>query len=260
MKKLLSLFAAASFCFFPKALSEELPPVQENPDGSLFSEVEYLPAVPLFLSAEAEQPKTCEVPADISFLKENREVFNSALKKFPCHLLQTLHTVSLIDDSEMPRALAGRYSLKLRSDVFGKPEIEPLLLHEFAHIIDLGGLSGSHESGESAFYDGAFPVFRDDPSLQFYEISWKNSAERKSEMSELDFVSGYAMTDPFEDFAESLLFYRLHGSSFRELAKERPVLKEKYDFFRETIFQGKEFLMESPRFALDFRPWDVTKL
>ena len=65
------------------------------------------------------------------------------------------------------------------------------------------------------------------------------------------------MTDPFEDFAESFIFYVLHGADFRFLKKESSVLAAKYDFLKNVLFAGAEFdsaITSSP----GERVWDAT--
>jgi Glucose-regulated metallo-peptidase M90 len=57
---------------------------------------------------------------------------------------------------------------------------------------------------------------------------WKRSPEAK-------FISGYAQTNPVEDFAESCMNYILNPEN---LKKETP---EKYQFLKENVFNQKEF-------------------
>lgn len=167
-----------------------------------------------------------------------------------------------MNDADMPRALAGSYTLKIRSDLpqRTKEEFTAVLIHELGHIIDLGGLRGTPQSGRSEFQDGAIPIFEDDPSLDFYRISWQSSFEKKDAARLADFVSGYAEHDVFEDFSETLLFYRLHGTTFRALAVQNPILQQKYDFFKNSVFAGEEFDGGTENVQDWEQPWDVTKL
>ncbi len=203
----------------------------------------------------------CIIPADLSvFDASSRAVFESALSKVPCELMETLQTIEIVDDSEMPRALAGKYTIKFRSDSPKKAEFESLTLHEFGHIVDLGGLRGTSDSGKSEFVDGSLPIFNDDLSVQFYRISWETSEVKKNSALDEDFASGYGASNAFEDFAECFLFYRLHGKTFKSLTLENNALKLKYEFMKNNVFDGEEFSTGDENLAMTPRPWDVTKL
>jgi hypothetical protein len=119
-----------------------------------------------------------------------------------------------------------------------------VLVHELGHIMDTGVLKGNFWTGESEFHDGKNAIYNDDPSLDFYRISFQDEKKLNKGVSGIDFVTGYAMTDPFEDFAETYNYYLLHGESFRELAKHNQSLAQKYDFMKEKVFAGKEFTFE----------------
>jgi hypothetical protein len=110
--------------------------------------------------------------------------------------------------------------------------------------------------------DGANPVYSDDPSLDFYKISFENQTTLKDIASDLDFVSGYAMSDPYEDFAESYAYYILHGNEFRELAQNNESLNQKYGYLKTRIFDGNEYFNgdESHNVELYTRQYDVTVL
>ena len=55
------------------------------------------------------------------------------------------------------------------------------------------------------------------------------------------------MTNKYEDFAESFTYYILHNKDFLKKVKTSSILKQKYDFFSNSIFKKKEF------FNSDFR-------
>lgn len=139
-------------------------------------------------------------------------------------------------------------------------EFRALVTHECGHVTDIGGIRGSSASGVSGFLDGNTPVFNDDPSVAFYRISWVNSFVNHPGSKDSDFVSGYAETDPFEDFAESFAFYALQKKEFQRLAKTNPVLKAKYDFMDRVVFNGNPEFASSSYKRGGRVPWDVTKL
>ena len=121
-----------------------------------------------------------------------------------------------------------------------------VFIHEFWHYIDLYFLEKK--------------VFLD-ISSKFYEISWLETKIKKQNMEISDFVSWYAATNKYEDFAESFTYYVLHNKDFLEKAKTNQTIKTKYDFFWRYIFKNKEFF--STKFndeKIKNYYWDVTKI
>lgn len=139
-------------------------------------------------------------------------------------------------------------------------EFRALVTHECGHVSDLGGLRGTPNAGQSGFFDGNQPIFRNDPSVAFYQISWITGTINQPNTKATDFVSGYAESDPFEDFAETFAFYALHKKEFQRLAKANPVLKAKYDFMDLVVFSGNPEIASSTYKRGSRVPWDVTKL
>lgn len=104
-----------------------------------------------------------------------------------------------------------------------------VLIHEFAHYFDIYSMQ------RNSFGD---------QSEKFYDISWDSVSIISSGQGSQDFVSGYAMTNQYEDFAESYLFYILHNKAFRSKAEKSDSLALKYDFFRKYVFQANQFYNE----------------
>lgn len=144
-------------------------------------------------------------------------------------------------------------------------EYVQLLWHEFGHILDLysiNGLSSKKDKNFTEFNKSVFPI--DDPSIEFYKISWNGEKIRKSNAKTEDFCSGYGMYDPFEDFAECNNLYLNHNAAFKLFVKTSPVLRNKYNFVA-SIYNWKYFDKWGQSFALakqksvNWRPWDTTK-
>ncbi len=75
------------------------------------------------------------------------------------------------------------------------------------------------------------------------------------------FVSWYAATNQYEDFAESLTFYIFHNDEFMERALKNDALRQKYLFISNFVFKNGEFL--DTNFGIGKIPsylWDTTKL
>jgi hypothetical protein len=73
-------------------------------------------------------------------------------------------------------------------------------------------------------------------------ISWDGTKVMRPGSNQKDFVSGYAMTNKYEDFAESFTYYILHNKDFLEKSQNSLLLKQKYDFFTQNLFKQEEFL------------------
>jgi len=186
-------------------------------------------------------------------------ILAAAFAEVPCDFLKNLKIVEKMTDKKSPRALAGASSLYLRADLFELPSAKRVLLHEIGHLVDLGRLRSKTFSQKSAFLDGSTPVFADDPSAQFYAISFLENEKWRPETKVSDFVSRYAATDPFEDFAESFLFYRENGATFREMAAKNPKLQKKYNFLKNKVFGGREFVGKKVAIKSG-EIWDATKI
>jgi hypothetical protein len=166
------------------------------------------------------------------------------LNLFPKEQRNVLKNLIIKKEKNPSRGMANSKKIILHTDsISSNDEMVSVLVHEMGHVIDLGGLT-SINGGVSNFFSKGKTFFADDPSVDFYNISWRNIDSKKGESVRADFVSGYAMSDPFEDFAESFLFYRLHGEKFRYLSHSSEALQEKYDFFKENVFKETEFQLD----------------
>lgn len=118
-------------------------------------------------------------------------------------------------------------------------------IHEFWHFYDIYILQKW--------------VFKD-LSDDFYRISWDERNILKNWVKIEDFVSGYAMTNMYEDFAESFNFYVLHNKDFEIKAKFSPKLQQKYDYFKKYIFTNNEFVTDEFYIPIKEKNiWDTTK-
>lgn len=183
------------------------------------------------------------------------------LKVLPKEHTGGIKRLTLSFDPTARRGLAGGDQMIIRCVNVGEAELTAVVVHEVGHIVDTGvNLSSKNQQLKSSFVDGPNPVYLDDPSSNFYSKSFVTNDVRKSSVDKLDFVSGYAMSDPFEDFAETYLFYVLHGDAFRQLAKSNPVLAEKYEFMKDKVFNSKEFKFENEKVDELDRIYDGTKM
>jgi len=196
-----------------------------------------------------------------SSLKHCKSLVYRTLKSLPPEPVGKLKHLTLYFSESGRRGLGGGSTIILRCRNVEDEELVGVLVHEMGHIMDTGVMEGTADAGESAFRDGGNPVNNDDPSLDFYTLDFENEKTLKEDATAWDFVSGYAMADPYEDFAESYAYYILHGNEFREIAKFNQVLQAKYDYLKNRVFNGKEYFNGSKGKTEAFlRHYDVTVL
>lgn len=184
------------------------------------------------------------------------------LMKLPENHRNQLAELTLYYTKDGRRGLGGSGSIVLRCLNVTDEELVSVLTHEIGHLVDSGYLVGLDTSDWSGFYDFDTPVPSSDNSSLFYEICWDSETGRKTEAGRLDFVSGYSMTDPFEDFAETYAYYRLHGPEFRKLASVDTALSKKYEFMKSYVFDSQEFGASEEKTKINTlkRNYDVTIL
>ena len=126
-------------------------------------------------------------------------------------------------------------------------ETMTVFVHEFAHFVDLYYLQKKVNI---------------DLSNKFYDISWESTKIMKENQSGKDFVSGYAMTNKYEDFAESFIYFVLHNDDFLKKAEGSIKLKAKYYFLQTYIFKGNKFLNTDFSFWNEIKSYyrDITKI
>lgn len=182
------------------------------------------------------------------------------LSKFPEKFLKSLQFMRLRVSHEGSRGLAGSNIMILKVLDVTKPEAASVSVHELGHVVDLGYLNGAGP-GVSNFRDGGKVIYSDDPSVDFYAISFSDEKTTKNTATKEDFVTGYAMSDPFEDFSETFNYYVIHGEYFKMLATGDSALAQKYAFMRDKVFDGKEFTgltKQDTSTYTSVRPWDAT--
>jgi hypothetical protein len=157
--------------------------------------------------------------------------------------------MSLVYDADRtePRGQVSGKTLTLSLNIPTTDETIAVLVHEMGHIVDIQHLRKGMLSA--------------DPSKEFYALSWQSSSEKLPDAKISDFVSGYALSNQYEDFAETFAFYVLHNDTFRKRAASEATLRAKYEFMRDEVFDDGSF--EGTDFGsgtvADYF-WDTTKL
>lgn len=144
-------------------------------------------------------------------------------------------------------------------------EFLELLTHEMWHIVDLGIIRGFSNQRSTIYTEFNRSVLEiDDPSIDFYKLSWQSENVRNPQAVKDDFCSGYGMTNPFEDIAECHNLYLNHNAIFKKRAKNNEIMKKKYNFLAN--FYGGVYLFDSSKDLEKFsngssiRPWDTTRM
>ena len=126
-------------------------------------------------------------------------------------------------------------------------ELLAVSIHEFSHYIDI------------YFFK---KIGAKDISNWFYDISWYSTKVIYAWQTWKDFVSGYAMTNKYEDFAETLTYYVFHNQDFLIKTLESDILLAKYNFVKISVFQNENFVdtdfSENNKIKKYYR--DITKI
>ena len=188
----------------------------------------------------------------------HRLIADQVLRLMPKRCQSVLQNFYVRYDNPQHRGLGGKSTMILTGNVSDQ-EFRALFVHEFGHLMDLGCLIGSSAAGRTPFMDNKEQIWKNDPSVKFYELSWTNAKLHRPGITDADFVSGYAAWDPFEDFSESFTYYILHREVFAERAKRSSVLAAKYLWFQQNL-PNMPMVATSNAKRDSSVPWDITKL
>lgn len=181
---------------------------------------------------------------DQAELKNIQSTLQASIIELPTSHTAALKKLEIRKNQHASRGLANSKMMILNTEsISTEDELQAVFTHEMGHVVDLGMLKPRGRT-KSPFWTKGTQVFVGDPSINFYRLSWVDHNSKKEGMKRSDFISGYAMASPYEDFAESYLFYRLHGEKFRSIAEESEVLNAKYNFMKAKVFKGEEFQVE----------------
>lgn len=263
--KIFSLFVGIQVISF--GLWSTLSHADPSEDSSSEQEHVHVHPVPSGLSASIVTPEVKKSSFHFSVrnmkeeerilhpIKENQlEIFFQSLPKNHVDSLKNI----VFDYKADSRGLGGGGVMILRANM-PTDEMLAVATHELGHSVH-GTFEAEKKRVKSPFKDGIKQLYEGNPMVDFCHISWSLENERKRTATNMDFVSGYAMADCFEDFAESYTQYVLHQNDFKVLAASSPALYEKYMFMKEYVFAGYDFNTGDGDVRLIDRPWDVTAL
>jgi hypothetical protein len=145
-----------------------------------------------------------------------------------------------------PRGQMSNESVTMSGRIKSLSEMSKVLVHELGHMIDIYLLKRKWTTP--------------DPSKIYYAISWKESTVLRPGMTPAAFVSGYAATNQYEDFAETFTMYVFHNAELLKRAADSEPLQKKYDFLRDHVFGGYFQGTEYEKNPIPATLWDVTKI
>ena len=209
-----------------------------------------------------------DIPLDTRYLYQWLMIallqkIDTSLQATPSLAEMLEHIAFYIDDKDK-RWGAGHTRIRINiANIESKQEYREVLTHELGHIIDLAVLQGDARRKNDIFTEfGRVIRSEDDPSLPFYRLSWLNETTRKANASYLDFVSGYALKNIYEDFAETKNLWFNHKDLFRALAQTNDILMQKYLFFQQ-LYDDRYFSDDTKMLknrSTKTRVWDTTRI
>lgn len=184
-------------------------------------------------------------------------VVTKTLSALPASHRETVQLITLTLDDKARRGLGGGSHIIIRCTGMSDAELAAVVIHEVGHTVDATLFAGT-SIVTTAFSDGPNVLSIDDQSIAFYTLNWTSNTNHTDDSESSDFVSVYAASDPFEDFAESYAAYVLHGSNFLTAAAKNKTLQAKYDFLKNTVFNGTTYTLAENPIELPVR--DITVL
>lgn len=189
---------------------------------------------------------------------EQQVIADTVLRKLPDLCRNNLKNFYVRYDNPEQRGLGGRTTIIVNGSE-GKEEFAGLITHECGHVIS-GNLLGNPVTGASTFKDGGDIFAKDSPAAAFFAISWTTEKTAKKTNRKEDFVTGYASSDAFEDFAETFATYVLQRPSMEERALTNTAIAAKLEWMK-TNLPLPEKLLGTPLYKWDKKvPWDATRL
>ncbi len=120
-----------------------------------------------------------------------------------------------------------------RGSIIEQPLTEQQVIHEFGHILDYHGIRGIYNDEENHWKN------LDQKRARIFNVSFPYDPYVPT--SQAGYMDVYSTANDAENFAQHFTFYILNGEDFRELAKNDTLLKEKYEFFKNELFHGREY-------------------
>jgi len=203
-------------------------------------------------------PQLLAVADQPAFRPEHRILTDRVLRALPSGCRDNLKNFYILYDNAKQRGLGGKTTIIIDGNV-PDTELAGLLGHECGHVIH-ANMQGTILSGDTVYKDGNDIFYKDSPIVSFFDISWMTSNVLHADARKADFVSGYAQSDAFEDFAETFAMYVFHRNALRTHAATNPAIAAKLAWMETHLPLPEDTLGTSQHQANKNIPWDITKL
>ena len=183
-------------------------------------------------------------------------------KLLDIHIEQPMDYIKIYKDSNPNnrRGSATDRYIKMNTALIDFPtEFWQVLTHESGHMVDFSIIQGTSPRKDDIYTEFGRPRRSvDDPSIDFYAISWLDESTRKSSATYRNFVSGYGMRGMYEDFAEAHNLRLNHNDYFKKLASTNTDIQRKYTFFK-NLYENQTYLNIGNNYpSTNERVWDTT--
>jgi hypothetical protein len=106
-------------------------------------------------------------------------------------------------------------------------------IREFAHILDYHGIQGVYDDLKNHWAN--LKELRD----EIFEVPFTYDPKLRAPPD--GYIDVYSTANSAENFAQHFTAYVLEAAEFRTRAKDDALLRKKYAFFREHLFEGREY-------------------
>lgn len=186
--------------------------------------------------------------------------------KYDNNIIDVLNSITIKVSWEWLRWYAWAHTVTINLIwIKSYSEFREVVTHELWHIVDLWIMKWKSKTLHWKYTEFWYPSFaKDDPSIKYYSYSRESEKTKLKTVEFKDFVSWYAMSNPFEDFAESFNLYLNHKSLFKKMWESSYILSQKYLFMEKLLWWNSLFnqskYMDKIKNDLLWRPWDTTRM
>ncbi len=165
----------------------------------------------------------------------------SSLYKIPDHILEVMKGKTIYFSTQNGRsyAVAASFSQSQtleeldRGLIIEQSKLKRSVLHELGHIVDFHGIQGKFEDRRNVVSN--LINLRN----ELFQVNSQNDEQTKTLPK--GHLTKYSLKNSNENFAEHFAFYVIYPDEFRDKMNNDPLLKSKYEFFRDYIFKGIEY-------------------
>ncbi len=160
---------------------------------------------------------------------------SNAFHKVPEEILRVMEgkTIYISQKFGGSHVLYGGGEIFNRGFILEQPIREERVIHEFGHVVDEHGIKGVYDDPQNHW-----GYLREETDRIFKTtVSYDSDRQEPAE----GYISVYSMKSRQENFADHFMAYVYSPEEFRRRAQNEPLLKQKYDFFKNNLFGGVEY-------------------